>query len=114
MKKFKFFLILLIMIILSMSVASPVSVEASQQYGKNYEVLVRFKNDTNRDIHIIMDHRQEYHVYNLTLVPGINYYWLFKGNYNYRADTCGHSDDGHTTIIERTRLTFGCHRKYVQ
>jgi hypothetical protein len=120
MKKINIVLSLLITLFLSVSLAPPVSAHTSTDDiqitylagGKQQkEVLVKIINNTNRYINLSLDHRKEFHVYNLSVAPGIvNQYWLYSGPYNvnYYAETCGKTVATHTTFKPGSKLRIGC------
>ena len=119
MKKLNIVLSLLMALFLSVNLVPPVSAHASPNDAqaanaiaagaKSKEVLVKIINNTNRYINISLDHRKEFHVYNLSVAPGVNQYWLYSGPYNYNYDACEKHVGGHTTFKPGSKLQIGCH-----
>jgi len=109
----------LMTLFLSVSLVPPVSVYASPYDAqaananaagkKSKEVLVKIVNNSNRYITISLDHRKEFHVYTLSVAPGVNQYWLYSGPYNYNYDACEKHIGGHTIFKPRSKLRIGCH-----
>jgi hypothetical protein len=119
MKKLNIILSVLMTLFLSVSLVPPVSVYASPYNAqaananaagkKSKEVLVKIVNNSNRYITISLDHRKEFHVYTLSVAPGVNQYWLYSGPYNYNYDTCEKHVGGHTTFKQGSKFRIGCH-----
>jgi hypothetical protein len=123
MKKLNIVLSVLMTLFLSVSLVPPVTVYASPQDDvqavlanlakskETKEVLVKIINNTNRYINLTLDHRSEFHVYNLSIRPGMNQYWLYSGPYKYVYDvteSCGKTVYGHTTFKPGSKLRIGC------
>jgi hypothetical protein len=116
MKKINIILSVLITFFLSMSLVPPVSAQTSPDdiqityvAGKeSKEVLVKIVNNSNRYINLTLDHRKEFHFYNLSIAPGVNQYWLYSGPYNYNYDTCDKHVGGHTSFKPGSKLRIGC------
>lgn len=120
MKKLNIVLSVLMTLFLSVSLVPPVTVYASPQDDvqavlanlakpkETKEGLVRIVNNTNRYINLTLDHRKEFHVYNLSVAPGVNLYWLYIGPYKYSYDSCGKTVVGHTTLNNKSKLRIGC------
>jgi hypothetical protein len=117
MKKVNIVLSVLVILFLSVSLVPPVSAQASPDDIQNTylakpkepkEVLVKIVNNSNRYIYLYLDHRREFHVYNLSVPPGINQYWLYSGPYKYEYYSCGRSIEGHTTFKPKSKLRIGC------
>jgi len=120
MKKLNIILSVLMTLFLSVSLVPPVSAQANPDDmqititnvagGKQTkEVLVKIVNNSNRYINLTLDHRKEFHVYNLSVAPGVNQYWLYSGPYNYNYDACEKHIGGHTIFKPRSKLRIGCH-----
>ena len=117
MKKVNIVLSVLVTLFLTLSLVPPVSaqsnplgVEISYAAGKaSKEVLVKILNNTNRYINLSLDNRSEYHVYNLSVAPGVNQYWVYSGMYNYNYDTCDKHVGGHVIFKAGTKLKIYCH-----
>lgn len=123
MKKLNIIFSVLMTLFLSVSLIPPVSVYASPQDDPQTaltnlakpkdtkEVLVKIINNTNRYITLSLDHRKEYHVYTLSIAPGMNQFWLYSGAYKYVYDvteSCGKVVYGHTTFNPGSKLRIGC------
>ena len=122
MKKLNIIFSVIMILFLSMSLVPPVTVYASPQDDvqavltslakpkQSKEVLVKIVNNTNRYIIISLDHRKEFHVYNLSVAPGVNQFWLYSGPYNvnYYAEACGKTVATHTTFKPGSKLRIGC------
>jgi hypothetical protein len=120
MKKLNIIFSVLMALFLSVSLVPPVSAYVNPDDvqitytniagGKqSKEVLVKIVNNSNRYINLTLDHRKEFHVYNLSVAPGVNRYWLYSGPYNYNYDACEKHVGGHTNFKPGSRLQIGCH-----
>ncbi len=118
MKILHIVLSVLLAVFLSASVVPPVSVDASSDEApvtmtdasesKSKPVLIKIKNNTNRYITVTLDHRSEQHVYNLSVAPGANQYWIYSGGYSYHYTACERSVHGAKTFKKGTILTIKC------
>ncbi len=120
MKKLNIVLSVLMTLFLSVSLVPPVSAYANPDDVQNTyiviagkqskEVLVRIVNNTNRYISLSLDNRKEFHVYNLSVAPGVNQYWIYSGQYNinYYAEACQKTVATHATFKSGSKLRIGC------
>ena len=121
MKKLNIVLSVLMTLFLSVSLVPPVSAHANPDDvqitytnvagGKqSKEVLVRIVNNTNRYISVSLDNRKEFHVYNLSVAPGVNQYWIYSVQYNinYYAEACKKTVATHATFKSGSKLRIGC------
>lgn len=108
-------------IFLSISLLPVVDVHAAAQedvqiviidtaQSRSKPVLIKIVNKTNRYIDLTLDHRTESHLYNLSVAPGVNQYWVYSGSYNYHYSACNKSVHGHTTLKKGSKLNLVCIR----
>ncbi len=120
MKTLHVLLSVMMAIFLSVSLLPAADVHAAAQedvqiiidtaQSRSKPVLIKIVNKTNRYISLTLDHRTEHHLYNLSVAPGVNQYWVYSGTYNYHYSACNKSVHGHTTLKKGSKLTLVCIR----
>ncbi|GAB4505230.1 MAG: hypothetical protein Fur0043_22250 [Anaerolineales bacterium] len=121
MKTLHVLLSVMLAIFLSVSLVPAADVHASPQddvqitiidtaQSRSKPVLIKIVNKTNRYISLTLDHRTESHLYNLSVAPGVNQYWVYSGPYNYHYTACNKSTHGHTTLKKGSKLNLACVR----
>lgn len=121
MKTLHVLLSMMLALFLTVSLAPAADVHASSQedvqitiidtaQSRSKPVLIKIVNRTNRYIDLTLDHRTESHLYNLSVAPGVNQYWVYSGSYNYHYTACNKSVHGHATLKKGSKLNLVCVR----